>query len=113
MPPPRTIHVDTRQILASIRDIALAQLPEALALCKYSSDREAEAAAMASWVPRKLDRLAGKPLTASERKRHQQALRQMEADGLIWIDTIHVKLTPLGRQRLAETTELTLTPLGE
>ena len=54
-------------------------------------------------VEQNLSRWAGRPLTDSERIRHQQAVRQLEADGLIVRDGRQVSLTPAGWQRCGMT----------
>src|SRR5687768_6172226 len=101
MPPSRTIHVNRLTILRSIASIAAAQRTAALERTTYFREKERrEVLAMAQWAPRDLSRLAGKVLTPSERKRHQEALRQMEFDGLVRLDCRHVRLTSLGNATL-------------
>jgi hypothetical protein len=97
MPPPRTIHVDRLTILANIRQAAAEQLEAALVrTATYREQERVGVLALAAWVPRDLQRLAGKLLTPSERKRHQEALRAMAAEGLVALDARHVKLLPAG-----------------
>lgn len=93
MPPPKTIFVNRSAILANIARIASEQHAAALAE-KYDFHRERKLSRWV-WVPRDLPLLAGKPLSASERKRHQEALRAMEAEGLIVLDTRHVRLATI------------------
>src|SRR5262245_60481838 len=97
MPPPRTIHVDRPKMLQTIRQLAAEQRVAALERTVYYDEpRRQEVLAMAHWVPREVSRLAGKPLTPSERKRHQEALRAMADEGLVLLNGIHVRLTDAG-----------------
>jgi hypothetical protein len=52
----------------------------------------------AAWPEQDLARWAGRPLTDSERIRHQQAVRQLVADGLLERDGRRVTVTPAGWQ---------------
>jgi hypothetical protein len=52
------------------------------------------------WFPRDLAAIAGRPITASERIRYQQAVRKIEEDGLLCIDNRHLKLSPAGHELL-------------
>ena len=97
MPPPRRIIPDPSRMLASIRQTAAEQREAALArTIHYAESQRQEALRLARWVPRDLAALAGHPLTASERKRHQEALRRLEVDGLVVLDSRHVRLTEVG-----------------
>jgi hypothetical protein len=106
MPRPRTIFVDRIGMLKSIatqvimqRDSTHKAADEDAAffygghIRMDEAEREKRVAACrqhyldkhlpeTDWVPRNLETLAGKPLTSSERIRHQQAMRAMEGDGL-------------------------------
>jgi hypothetical protein len=101
MPPPKSIFVDRGRILATIGQRAAEQLQEAIERTShYFQPQREQALAMAAWVPRDLQLLAGRLLSASERKRHQQALVAMAAEGLIDLGTRHVRLTPAGAAAL-------------
>ena len=97
MPPPRTIHVDRTNMLLTILHLATEQTARAMErTIWYAEPQRNETLAMALWVPREVSRLAGKPLSPSERKRHQEALRAMADEGLVLLNGIHVKLTTAG-----------------
>ena len=101
MPPPKRIFIDTDRILRTIAAIAQEQ--------REASWRETggwggttlahrqQHADNANWVARDLQLLLGQTLTASERIRAQQAMRRLEADGLVALDSRHVRLTDAGR----------------
>ena len=123
MPPARTIIVDTATILRNIAEQAEQQRLDAHATAADKAafwlndglhlgssperrqklaerDRAEELARLlplAPWVPRNLESLAGKPLTSSERIRHQQAMRALEVDGFVELEPRHVRLTDAGR----------------
>lgn len=96
MPPPKTIIVDRSRILATIKATAAAQRAAVLAEREAYEGQHERLLRDAQRVPRDLPTLAGKPLTASERKRHQEAMKAMEGEGLIYLDTVWVKLTEAG-----------------
>jgi hypothetical protein len=103
MPPTRTIIVDRYKLLESIQRLAAEQHADALDRTVHYREQERDDALMrAQWVPRDLGRLAGRPLTPSERKRHQQAIVAMEAEGLVSLGVRLVKLLPAGAEFLAE-----------
>jgi hypothetical protein len=104
MPPARSIFIDTNHILRSIAEQASEQREDAIRRTENLMHREQllqEALEDAQWVARDLVALTGRALTASERIRAQQAVRRMEADGLIQLDMRHVRLTDAGREALA------------
>lgn len=103
MPPAKTIFVDKAAMLQTVLTTAAEQAAAAeeetrhmmhgyLALPKLL--------AKAEWVNREVSFLAGRPLTASERIRHQQALRELAADGLVEVGTRQCRLTDAGRESL-------------
>ena len=104
MPPPKTLFVDVLKILKTIRTLEADQVAEAkeqlAGLMHYGEPYIQRELETARWVPRDLCLLAGRFLTPSERKRHQEALRKMEREGLIAIDTRHVMLLPPGLAKL-------------
>lgn len=110
MPPQRTIIVDTDRMLTTIAAIAAKQHAavvadhEAQPEFYYEGRLEAELSD-AKWAPRDLQILAGKSLTASERIRHQQAIRRLADDGLVVLDTRNAKLTNAGLQHVAQLQE--------
>ena len=113
MPPKRTIHVDTNRILTSIAEQAAEQHTAALErTATYRDQERVQVLEVAAWVPRNLEALAGKPLTPSERIRHQQAMRKLEADGLVRLDTVHVRLTEAGRAFVDRWKSESATPNG-
>lgn len=101
MPPARVLFADRNKMLRSIAETAARQREQTLERCAhyvdYHRDKVLEEA---TWVPRDLPRLAGRLLTPSERKVHQKELREMEADGLIEIYTVSVRLTDAGRKHV-------------
>lgn len=106
MPPPKTIFVDTDRMLRSIAEQAEEQRAAALIrTADFGAPQRQEALRLAAWVPRNLVSLAGRKLTPSERKRHQEAIRRMEIDGLVCLGARHVRITDAGRARLAERVE--------
>ena len=103
MPPARRIHVDTDHIIATIASDAAESMLAALERTRwYKEPQRGETLALAEWVPRNLAHLAGYPLTPSERIRHQQAMRQLEADGLVHLDARHVRLSDAGKELAAK-----------
>lgn len=105
MPPQRTLHVDVNKLLATIATHAEAQRAatrERLSVDSFGPDVARDLVDQARWAPRDLTWLAGRPLTASERIRHQQAMRKLEADGLVVLGTRHVRLTEAGREHVAK-----------
>jgi hypothetical protein len=103
MPPAKTIFVDVPQMLRNALRIGTEQAAAANAWhdahpMMRGEEVRHEDLQRAEWVPRNLELLAGKPLTASERIRHQQALRRMEADGLVDLAPRFVRLTDAGRE---------------
>jgi predicted nucleic acid-binding protein len=111
MPPQRTIIVDTNRILANIYRQAAGQHEAAMAgTVPFREQERQETLREALWVPRKLEVLAEKSLTASERIRHQQAMRKLEADGLVILDTVFVRLTEAGKALAKQLTNQDSTP---
>lgn len=103
MPPARTIIVDVDRMLAAVAEVAAEQQAAALSQLvgtMHAEERRPEAIEESQWVARDLARLAGRLLTASERIRHQQAVRQMAADGLIELRPRWVRLTDKGRAQV-------------
>jgi hypothetical protein len=110
MPPKQTIHVDTNRILTSVASQAASQHAAALErTVHYRAQERQQVLALAVWVPRDLVALTGKLLTPSERIRTQQAIRQLEVDGLVDLDARHIRLTEAGR-KMAKQLTTTATP---
>lgn len=106
MPPAKSIFVDKERILARVAEVAAAQAASTNDYhdgtpLMYGDEIRQRKLLRDAWVARDLEDLAGKPLTASERIRHQQAIRQLEADGLVELEPRWVKLTEAGRVRVA------------
>lgn len=94
MPPRRTIIVDRDAILAGIKravaedvDNFSAELDAEVAAKNYLTGRLRGALRQAKdgWTKYDLPRFVGRELTPSERIRHQEAIRDMEANGLVEI----------------------------
>jgi len=107
MPPQRQIIVDTNKILQSIYDTSEQQ--QQAAREKYHGlmrGAEALPAALAEacWVKRNVSTLAQTLLTPSERKRWQEGLRQLIADGLVDAVASWVRLTDKGRDHVLQKT---------
>src|SRR4051812_45589281 len=60
MPPPRTIHVDRKHILATIRQIAAEQRAAVLAEPEIWNGQHEHELPATTWVPRDLELLSGK-----------------------------------------------------
>ena len=127
MPRPKTSHVDRDALLAAILadELAIvAAIDQRLAkltpddnhrmsrtrygFCNRQHELVSERRA-ACWVAYDLDHLVGRHLTDSERVITRKALREMEADGLFYLDPptrpTAIKLTPDGRSKAAELLE--------
>jgi hypothetical protein len=113
---PRTNFVDSTAILTAIHHQAAEQRAELLRLRgdapiagltpyrRSLAERTiADALELSAWVARDLQRLAGRPLTASQRKSHQAAVRALAADGLVDLLPRRIRLTASGRKALNET----------
>ncbi len=117
MPPKKTIIVDPDQLLTAIGDIIMAAIAETQRAIAAHGERHTAKSGMdyldwsarkqdlehdqeaAAWAPCDLRRFAGHDLTPSERIRHQQAIRQLEADGLVIRDRREIGITRAGWKR--------------
>lgn len=100
---PATIHVDRVKLLQAIGRSVIADVRAIDAELGgrtqygYGARRDLERQRNAAfWQPQDLERWAGRLLTASERIRHQEAIRQLDAAGLIDRDGRRVALTAAG-----------------
>lgn len=115
MPRPQTIYVDRDRMLLGINQATVETIAELEQSCRarraagdpfYGKDGvELDEVRNFGGIRIDFPRFVGKFLTDSERLRHQQALRAMEAAGLVLLDGIkarRVKLTIAGLARLNE-----------
>ncbi|BBO34730.1 hypothetical protein [Lacipirellula parvula] len=88
-------------MLRNIADAAARQHGAAVERSKFFREQERTSAlAEAQWVRRRVASFAAMVLTPSQAKRHQQALVEMGADGLVELTPSHVRVTDKGREQL-------------
>jgi hypothetical protein len=111
MPPARTIHIDRDYILQSIARLSSEHLADVAAeRAEWATPRHGYCLTGAvtwwwdhyeeGWVARDLCKLTGKALSPSWRIRAQQAVRELEAAGLVETLPRWIRLTEAGRARI-------------